>query len=261
MVIMLKAENLHYAYTPERPALRGISLQLGEGTILYLLGRNGCGKTTLMSCLSGVLKPQRGTVSLHGRDLHAYTPAERARLIGLIPQLHTPAFNYSVREIVLMGRAPHLGLFAAPSRADYEIADAALESVGLADYRERPYTQLSGGERQLVLIGRGLAQQCRILLMDEPDAHLDLNNQLRVMERVARLAAEGLSFIVTSHLPNNALMYAHRVLLMKRGTALAYGAPADVLSEALLSAAYDLPIEVVREDERPRAIVPRRTVS
>ncbi|PJF30301.1 MAG: hypothetical protein CUN51_08310 [Candidatus Thermofonsia Clade 1 bacterium] len=258
---MLEAENLHYAYTPERPALRGISLQLGEGTILYLLGRNGCGKTTLMNCLSGVLKPQRGIVRLHGRDLHSYAPAERARLIGLIPQLHTPAFNYSVREIVLMGRAPHLGLFGTPGRADYEIADAALESVGLADYRERPYTQLSGGERQLVLIGRGLAQQCRILLMDEPDAHLDLNNQLRVMERVVRLAAEGLSFIVTSHLPNNALMYAHRVLLMKLGMALAYGAPAEVLSESLLSAAYDLPIDVVREGERPRAIVPRRTVS
>ncbi len=257
---MLEAENLHYAYTSEQPALRGVSLQLGAGTILYLLGRNGCGKTTLMNCLSGVLKPQRGYVRLCGRDLSSYTPAERARLIGLIPQLHTPAFNYNVREIVLMGRAPHLSLLATPSRTDYEIADAALESVGLADYRARPYTQLSGGERQLVLIARGLAQQCRILLMDEPDAHLDLNNQLRVMERVARLAAEGLSFIVTSHLPNNALMYAHRILLMKRGMALACGDAAEVLSEGLLSAAYELPIEVIWEGERPRAILPRRAV-
>ncbi|MDW8300740.1 MAG: ABC transporter ATP-binding protein [Anaerolineae bacterium] len=255
---MLEAENLYYAYTPDVPALRGISLTLRAGTILYLLGRNGCGKTTLMNCLSGVLKPERGAVRLYGRDLHSYTPAERARQVGLIPQLHTPAFNYSVREIVLMGRAPHLGLFASPSRLDYEIADAALESVGLSSYRERPYTQLSGGERQLVLIARGLAQQCRILLMDEPDAHLDLNNQLRVMERVVRLAADGLSFIVTSHLPNNALAYAHEVLLMKRGAMLAYGTPADVLSENLLSAAYDLPIEVIREGERLRAILPRR---
>ncbi|MCS6872573.1 MAG: ABC transporter ATP-binding protein [Anaerolineae bacterium] len=255
---MLEAENLYYAYTPDVPALRGISLTLRAGTILYLLGRNGCGKTTLMNCLSGVLKPKRGAVRLYGRDLHSYTPAERARQVGLIPQLHTPAFNYSVREIVLMGRAPHLGLFASPSRLDYEIADAALESVGLSSYRERPYTQLSGGERQLVLIARGLAQQCRILLMDEPDAHLDLNNQLRVMERVVRLAADGLSFIVTSHLPNNALAYAHEVLLMKRGAMLAYGTPADVLSENLLSAAYDLPIEVIREGERLRAILPRR---
>lgn len=255
---MLEAENLYYAYTPDVPALRGISLTLRAGTILYLLGRNGCGKTTLMNCLSGVLKPERGAVRLYGRDLRSYTPAERARHVGLIPQLHTPAFNYSVREIVLMGRAPHLGLFASPSRLDYEIADAALESVGLSSYRERPYTQLSGGERQLVLIARGLAQQCRILLMDEPDAHLDLNNQLRVMERVVRLAADGLSFIVTSHLPNNALAYAHEVLLMKRGAMLAYGTPADVLSENLLSAAYDLPIEVIREGERLRAILPRR---
>lgn len=257
---MLEAENLHYAYTANSPALRGISLTLEKGTILYLLGRNGCGKTTLMHCLSGVLKPQRGSVRLDGRDLHSYTPTERARWIGLIPQLHAPAFSYSVSEIVLMGRAPHLGLLAVPSRADYEIAEAALESVGLADYRARPYTQLSGGERQLVLIARGMAQQCRILLMDEPDAHLDLNNQLRVMERVACLAAEGLSFIVTSHLPNNALMYAHRILLMKRGMALACGAPADVLNESLLSAAYDLTIDVLREGEQLRAILPRRTL-
>jgi len=159
-----------------------------------------------------------------------------------------------------MGRAPHLGLFAAPSRADYEIAEAALESVGLADYRERPYTQLSGGERQLVLIARGLAQQCRILLMDEPDAHLDLNNQQRVMERVVRLAANGLAFIITSHVPNNALNYADRVLLMKRGAALACGAPADILTEQLLSAAYELPIDVIRDGELPRAILPRRTL-
>ncbi|PJF37392.1 MAG: hypothetical protein CUN49_00595 [Candidatus Thermofonsia Clade 1 bacterium] len=255
---MLEAENLHYAYKPEKPTLRGISLTLRQGTILYLLGRNGCGKTTLMSCLSGLLRPQSGTVRLHGRDLRSYTPAERARHIGLIPQLHTPAFNYSVREMVLMGRAPHLGLLAAPSRGDYAIADAALESVGLADYRERPYTQLSGGERQLVLIARGLAQECRILLMDEPDAHLDLNNQQRVMERVARLAADGLSFIISSHVPNNALMYAHRVLLMKRGTTLAYGAPEHILTENLLTAAYELPIEVIRAEEQPRAIVPRK---
>jgi iron complex transport system ATP-binding protein len=257
---MLEAQDVHYSYTPEQPTLRGISLTVCAGTVLYLLGRNGCGKTTLMSCLSGILKPQRGSIRLCGRNLHSYTPAERARQIGLIPQLHTPAFNYSVREMVLMGRAPHLGLFAAPSRADYEIAEAALESVGLADYRERPYTQLSGGERQLVLIARGLAQQCRILLLDEPDAHLDLNNQQRVMERVVRLAANGLAFIITSHVPNNALHYADRVLLMKRGAALAHGAPADILTEQLLSAAYELPIDVIRDGELPRAILPRRTL-
>ncbi len=259
---MLEATDITHAYTPGLPVLRGISLRLERGTILYLLGRNGCGKTTLMQCLSGVLKPDGGAVTLDGQDILSYTPTERAQHIGLIPQLHTPAFAYTVREMILMGRAPHLGLFGAPGKTDYAIADDALASVGLAHYRDRPYTQLSGGERQLVLIARGLAQKCRILLMDEPDAHLDLNNQQRVMEIVQQLAAEGLSFIVTSHVPNNALVYAHRVLLMKAGRVLSSGEPAQTLTDALLSDAYEIDTEVIYEtmgDTRvARAILPRK---
>lgn len=261
-MLMLKATDIIYAYTADVPVLRGISLTVEPGTILYLLGRNGCGKTTLMQCLSGALKPERGEITFDGKDIHAYTPTERAQRIGLIPQLHTPAFAYTVREMILMGRAPHLGLFGTPSKADYAIADEALANVGLAHYRDRPYTQLSGGERQLVLIARGLAQQCRILLMDEPDAHLDLNNQQRVMAIVERLAAEGLSFVVTSHVPNNALVYAHRVLLMKAGRVLSNGKPAHTLTEHLLSDAYDMDTEVIYEmlngTRTARAILPRK---
>lgn len=262
---MLEARNITYAYTTGVAVVRGVSLTLESGTILYLLGRNGCGKTTLMQCLSGTLRPQSGEILFEGRHIQSYTPKERARHIGLIPQLHTPAFAYTVREMVLMGRAPHLTLFGTPSKADYAIADDALASVGLAHYRSRPYTQLSGGERQLVLIARGLAQQCRILLMDEPDAHLDLNNQQRVMEIVGQLAAVGLSFIVTSHVPNNALLYAHRVLLMRAGQVLSYGEPAHTLTEPLLSEAYDMDTEVIYEmpgeTRIARAILPRKRPS
>lgn len=262
---MLDARDITHAYTAGVPVLRGISLTLERGTILYLLGRNGCGKTTLMQCLSGALKPAGGQIAFEGKDIHAYTPTERAQRIGLIPQLHTPAFAYTVREMILMGRAPHLGLFGAPGKADYAIADDALASVGLAHYRDRPYTQLSGGERQLVLIARGLAQRCRVLLMDEPDSHLDLNNQQRVMEIVARLAADGLSFIVTSHVPNNALVYAHRVLLMKAGRVLADGDPAHVLTAPLLTEAYDMETEVIYDmaggSRTARAILPKRRAS
>jgi iron complex transport system ATP-binding protein len=159
-----------------------------------------------------------------------------------------------------MGRAPHLGLFDVPRARDAAIAEDALAEVGLADMADRPFSQLSGGQQQLVMIARGLAQQCRVLLMDEPDAHLDLNNQQRVMETVTRLARQGMSFVVASHVPNNALVYAHEVLLLKQGEVLASGSPAHVLTEPLLTAAYDLAVEVVRDvDGRAaRAILPRR---
>lgn len=252
----LMAQDVHFAYDADQPVLHGISVGVRPGEVLYILGRNGTGKTTLMSCLTGVLKPTAGQVLLDGRELASYDAAGRARRVGLIPQLHVAAFAYSVRDMVLMGRAPHLSLFGTPRRADHAIVDQALHSVGLTDYAERPYTQLSGGERQLVMIARGLAQQCEVLLMDEPDAHLDPNNQHRVMEIVTQLARTGLSFVVSSHAPNNALLYADRVLLMQAGTALALGSVEETLTAALLTRAYDMPTEVIYQDGRPRAIVP-----
>lgn len=260
--MQLEVQEVSFAYTPGVPVLNAVSFSLGDGTILYLLGRNGSGKTTLLSCITGVLKPDAGQVELDGVDVRSLASPERARRIGLIPQIHVPAFAYSVRQMVLMGRAPHMGLFGSPRPRDYEITDAALEQVGLADYRDRDYTHLSGGERQLVMIARGLAQQCDVLLMDEPDAHLDPNNRLRVMEMVARLRDNGLSFIVSSHAPNSALMYADRVLLLKQGRTLAFGGVDHTLTEPLLSDAYDMATEVIYRSQdgqrSPRAILPRR---
>jgi iron complex transport system ATP-binding protein len=258
----LEATDLRFAYHTGKPVLKGISLSVQPDQILYVLGPNGCGKSTLLSCLSGIRKPDRGSIWLDGVDLFDISPEDRARKIGLIPQTHVPAFAYSVRDMVLMGRAPHLGLFDSPRRADYEIADQSLESVQLTHLRDRPYTELSGGERQLVMIARGLAQQCPILLMDEPDAHLDPKNQHRVLELVAQLSGQGVSFVIASHSPNNALFYADRVLLMKEGTSLAYGKAADILTEPLLSTAYELDMAVIGEHDEdmhiPRAIIPRR---
>jgi iron complex transport system ATP-binding protein len=258
----IEAQNISYAYRVGKPVLRDVSASVAAGELVYLLGSNGGGKTTLLSCLAGILTPDQGHVLVDGDDIRHYAPGDRARRVGLIPQLHVPAFAYSVREMVLMGRAPHLGLFGSPRRADFEIADNALESVGLARFRDRTYTELSGGERQLVMIARGLAQQCNTLLMDEPDAHLDPHNQLRVLEIVAGLAQQGLSFVISSHTPNNALMYASRVLLIKRGRRLAFGPVTETLTEELLSEAYDMETEVIYEEQNgarvPRAILPRR---
>jgi len=258
---MLEARAIHFAYEPDTPVLRDISIQVPAGEVLFLLGRNGCGKTTLLRCLGGILHPNDGSVVLDGQSIRTIPPAERARRIGLIPQIHSPAFAYTVHDIVLMGRAPHLRLLDRPHPADHAAADEALERVGMIALRDRPYTQLSGGQRQMVMIARGLAQQCAILLMDEPDAHLDPHNQYRIMSIVRELVRDNLTFVISSHTPNHALTYADRVLLLREGHTLALGSPSDTLTEALLSSAYDMATEIITQDRDgqriPRAIVPR----
>lgn len=260
----LEAQKLSFSYQPGVPVLDDITFDLKAGELLFLLGRNGSGKTTLLSCLSGIHKPTQGRVLLDGTELRRYTPTEQARRIGLIPQIHIPTFAYSVYDMVLMGRTPHLGLLGTPTASDRAIVEQSLEGVGLLDLCDRPYTEISGGERQLVLIARGLAQKCDILLMDEPSAHLDLSNQHRVLEVVDQLARQGVSFIISSHAPNNALSYANRVLLLNEGRVMAFGTPAETLTESLLSTVYGMPTEVIYERQSgeaiPRAILPRRPI-
>ncbi len=260
MAVVLQAEALRYSYTSGQIVLHGVDVQLSANMILYLLGHNGCGKTTLLEILSGVRAPQGGAVRLNGADVYAMPAAQRAQQIGLVPQMHTPVFAYTVRQLVMMGRTPHLNFLGTPGRADRAIVDAAIERVGLVALRDRPYTELSGGEQRLALIARGLAQQTDILLLDEPAAHLDPRNQSLVLETVAQLAAEQqVAFIISSHDPNSALLYAHRVMLMKAGRVVASGPPAAVLTENTLSESYDMPVEIIYDAGKiARAVIPRR---
>ncbi len=264
MKLILEAHHLRFSYIPDQTVLHDVSLSLDQGQILYILGRNGGGKTTLLSCLAGLLAPVSGSVLLEGTPLTAFSPAQRSRKIGLIPQMHTPVFAYSVQEMVMMGRAPHLHWLDSPSQADQAIVEEAMEQVGIYELRDRPYTQISGGERQLVLIARGLAQKCQVLLMDEPTAHLDLSNQHRVLEIVKQLTRQGLSFIISSHAPNDALTYADQVLLLSDGWVTDSGPPATTLTEPLLSSVYGIQTEVIYQDENgalmPRAVVPRQPI-
>lgn len=243
----LSADHLNYAYIPGRTVLHDISLELDSGEILYLLGPNGGGKTTLLSCLAGLLHPNSGSVRLNGKNLNIYSDSQRARKIGLIPQLHLPVFAFSVEDIVMMGRAPHLGWLGSPSDEDQAVVDDVLEQVGLFELRNRPYTEISGGERQLTLIARGLAQQCSILMMDEPTAHLDLSNQHRVLDIVKQLSKQNLSFVISSHNPNDALAYADNVLLLNHGWVIDAGLPQDILTASLLSSVYGVKTKVIYE--------------
>lgn len=249
---MINIENLIFRYPHTSvPVVNNVSFSVEQGHLAVLLGPNGSGKTTLFKCIAGLWRPENGRVLFNGRDIVNMSFRERACLLAVVPQEHTPPFPYSVFEAVLMGRAPHVGLYAAPSAADEAVVMAALEAVGVSPLAERCYTRISGGERQLVLIARALAQEAPLLLLDEPTSHLDFRNQHLVLETVRRVAAaKGLTVLMTLHDPNLAAFFAHQIIMLKAGTIVSSGAPAAVLTEDNLSALYNIRIGVLESQNR-----------
>jgi iron complex transport system ATP-binding protein len=233
----LAAKNLGFGY-PGHSVGTNVSVTVVPGEALALLGPNGGGKTTLLKTMLGLLKPHGGTVTLGGQLLTDMSVSERAQRIGYVPQAHAGAFAFAVRDVVLMGRTAHQGLFASPTPADRAVVDAKLEELGIAHLAGKPYTMISGGERQLVLIARALAQEPRYIVLDEPTASLDFGNQGKVMRQIMSLTAKGLGVLFTTHDPNQAMRYATRVALLGGGQLLAEGVPAEVLNVAALSTLY-----------------------
>ncbi|MBU1050552.1 ABC transporter ATP-binding protein [Candidatus Bipolaricaulota bacterium] len=253
----LITSQLAFAYSPEREILSSVTLSLGPGDVMFILGANGTGKTTLVECMSGLRLPLRGSVTIDGQNLYQLSVRTRAQNIGLVPQMHEPVFAFTVEQTVLMGRAPHLGLFGRPSRQDHHVVGEVIEAVGIQHLRHRAYTKISGGERQLALIARGLAQGAQCLFMDEPVAHLDPHHQHDVMSVVRQLADEGFSFVVTSHLPNHALLYGDWVAFLTDGRADVQGTPGTTITEQTLKVAYDMDFEIVEGSTGSRAVLPR----
>ena len=251
----LAAFDLVYGYH-ERIIGRDIALSLARGEVLALLGPNGSGKTTLLKTLLGLLPARGGTLLLDDRPLAALSPPQRARALGYVPQAHAGTFAFTVETVVLMGRSAHAGLFAAPSPRDHAVTAAMLERLGIARLAQRPYTEISGGERQLVLIARALAQEPAYVVLDEPTASLDFGNQGRVMQEIRRLAAEGLGVLFTTHDPNQALRHADRVMMIRDGQAIASGAAADLLTPERLEQLYGVPIETVQDGDGRIAFLP-----
>lgn len=240
----LAAENLSFGYSG-RTIGRDVSLSVRSGQALALLGPNGGGKTTLLKTMLGLLPPHGGTVTLDDRPLGAMIVAERARAIGYVPQAHAGAFAFAVRDVVLMGRTAHQGLFASPTAADRTVAEAKLAELGIGHLADKPYTMISGGERQLVLISRALAQEPAYVVLDEPTASLDFGNQGKVMRQIKALTAMGLGVLFTTHDPNQAMRYADHVALLGDGRLVAEGPPADVLSVQAIEALYAAGVEQV----------------
>lgn len=244
----LEVRRLAWSY--ESFDLRIDGLTCASGRITVVVGPNGAGKSTLLKCVGLVHPVPKGTAFASGRDLAEAHGGERARLVGYVPQEPSFAFNYAVRDFVLTGRAAYLSPFASPGASDVRLAEEALRFVGLGGFGDRPFLELSSGERRLVLIARTLAQESQALLLDEPTAFLDPRHELEIMDLCRRLAAGGKTLVVALHSLDMAVRYADELVVMKAGRIVAAGPPAGILSESLLKSVYEIDMRLVTVEGR-----------
>ena len=237
----IEVKNLRFRYGA-RPVIGDVSFTAEKGELLAVLGPNGVGKSTLFRCLLGFLKPVGGEILVDGKELGAYSRRELAKKIAYIPQSHAPAFDHTVLDSVLMGMTAQLRVFEQPGQAQREKAVQMLRALGIEKLADRGCMKISGGERQLMLLARALVQDASMLIMDEPTANLDYGNSCRVMERVKKLGQTGYTIIFSTHDPNQAFSYATKVLALKDGGVMAVGAPEAVLTQAVLSRLYGIPV-------------------
>lgn len=259
---MIEVKNLGFRYDRD-PVLRDVSFEMHEGEFVCILGANGCGKTTLLRSILGFLKPQQGQVLLYGKSILTMPERELARQLAYIPQSHIPPFPFTVTDVVLMGRTPHMTRSYSPSPEDRAIAEEALEKMGITALSGRTYTELSGGQRQLVIIARAIAQQTSILIMDEPTASLDFGNQYLVLSQMLRLSEEGKSILMVTHNPDHALYCADRVIALQGGTVLKDGKADEVVTEENLRRIYRIDVKVrnveLEEQKNVTVCIPQHT--
>ncbi len=255
---LIRVENLSFAYEEDVPVLGDISFELRPGTFCALMGGNGSGKTTLLKCLSSLLKIPRGRILVNGNDLAVMARREIARSLSMVPQEHSLVFPYTVKDMVLMGRAPYIDTFAMPGRADRHRAQAALEDVGIAHLSGKLFTRISGGERQLTMIARALAQDTPVMLLDEPTSHLDFRNQIRTLSIVRRLVREkGLLAVMATHDPNHVLQFADYVMVIEDGRLALKGRPDAVINRENIAKIYGVDVEEIRHAGSIRGIIPQ----
>lgn len=248
MTAKIVVDNISFNYG-DRSIFHDLKFEVEQGDILCLLGSNGCGKTTLLRCLRGYLKYHTGNCFLDGTNIRSLKTAALSRKIGFVFQDNTAPFPYSVIEMVKMGRAPHLKLFASPTHHDTEIAERALETVGMHHLKDRKFTQISGGERQLAVIARTLAQGPDVILMDEPTSALDFKNQALVLKMINKLAKQGITIILSTHFPNHALLYSCKVAMMNKGGFIAFGPADKTLTEETLEKTYGINVRIYSADK------------
>ncbi|MFP3853978.1 MAG: ABC transporter ATP-binding protein [Anaerolineales bacterium] len=256
MTPSLALQDLHFSYGDGHPpVLSGFSADLPSGARSAILGPNGVGKSTLLLLILGSLSPDRGQVLIDGEPHSHYPRRQLSRWIGFVPQIETVAFDYSVFEYVLLGRAPYLGVIQTPGERDFRAAEKGLARLNLTHLRNRSVLELSGGEQQMVTLARALVQKPQILLLDEPTAHLDLGNKRRVLSLLTRMQQEGMTIIFTTHDPEAAALAADHLLLMHKGQLLSAGDAQQVLTLDNLSTVYEVDVEIAQISGRPVVVL------
>lgn len=243
--IIFDVKNAAFSYSKASTVFDNISFSIKKGDVFCILGPNGIGKSTLLRCLIRLLPLKSGDIFLEGKNIANISRNILAKKVGFIPQSHSPVFSYSVFDFVLMGRSPYVNLFASPSEEDIAITEEAISNMGVSNLRDKTYTHLSGGEQQLVLFARVLAQEPSILLLDEPTSHLDLANQMHILQIIEKFASEGLTTIMTTHIPDHAILLAQRAAIMKDQNFLVTGNVSDVITEEHLQNAYGIEVKMV----------------
>ena len=244
----VEVRNLSFSYGFDFE-LKGIKLKVNRGEVVTLLGPNGSGKTTLLKCICALLKPKTGVVFIDGRNVSKWTEKERAKTIGYVPQVHNPSFSYTALDFVLLGRTPYIDYFSQPSKQDCRKAEEALRLVGLYHLKDRDYTEVSGGERRLLLIARALAQEPQLLVLDEPTVHLDLRNELNVLKIIVSIVKERkICAIMSQHDPNLALRFSDLIVLLNNGQIVAVGKPKEVINEVNIARVYGVKAKIIENN-------------
>jgi iron complex transport system ATP-binding protein len=253
---IMDIKDAEFSYNGKKSIFKNVSFSIENGDVFCILGPNGTGKSTLIKCMNSLLKLKSGRISLKNKNIYSMKETDIAKIIAYIPQSNNSVFAFSVFDIVLMGRTPHLSLTSVPGKNDYKIAEEALTNLGILHLKNKTYTEISGGERQLVLMARAIAQQPEILLLDEPTSHLDFGNQIRTLKVIKELAKTGLSVVMTSHFPDHAFLSCNKVAIMNQGTIMEIGKPEFVVTENNMKQAYGVDVRIIDVDENRRACIP-----
>lgn len=253
--MLLNVENISFFYESEKIIFNNANFSLDSGQILSIIGPNGAGKSTFLNCIVNLLQPKSGKITIEEKNISQMNAVDISKYIGYVPQIHIPTYGFLVKEYIAMGRAPKIGLFSKPSKEDYFFVEKAMEKMEISHLANKPYTEISGGERQKATIAKVLVQEPKLIILDEPTAYLDYGHQYKAIKLIKTLAEEGYAIIMTTHQPEHAILLENYTAIIDGQGEFAFGKTSTIISESLLSDLYKINIKMPFIDSLQKTIV------